>query len=80
MDTAKTYVAPRACTVVDEGEETPDVKGRSVPLSDYANAAAYVLIAEPGAGKTTAFKTEAESHGATYDTIRNFRTFDDRPE
>ena len=47
----------RTCTVVGEGKETRDRKGSAAPLSDYANAAAYVLIAEPGAGKTTVFKT-----------------------
>ena len=50
------------------------------PLSGLANDAAYVLIAEPGAGKTTAFETEAASQGGTYVTVRNFRTFDDKPE
>ena len=79
MDTATTYVAPRTCTIVDEGETTRAAKKRTAPLSDYANAAAYVLIAEPGAGKTTAFKTEAAKQGALYVTVRNFRTFD-RPE
>ena len=80
MDTATTYVAPRTCTVINEGEASRDAKARAVPLSGYANAAAYVLIAEPGAGKTTAFETEAASQGGTYVTVRNFRTFDNRPE
>ena len=39
-----------------------------------------MLIAEPGAGKTTAFKTEAASQGGGYVTVRNFRTFEDKPE
>ena len=38
-------------------------KERAARLRRYANAAAYVLIAEPGAGKTTAFETEAASQG-----------------
>ena len=80
MDTVTTYLAPRTCTVVDEGEATRDAKERTSPLSSYAKAAAYVLIAEPGAGKTTAFKAEAASQGGTYVTVRNFRTFDDKPE
>ncbi len=80
MDTATTHVAPRTCTIVDEGETTPDAKKRTAPLSDYANAAAYVLIAEPGASKTTTFETEAANHGGVYVTVRNFRTFDDKPE
>ena len=61
MDIATKYVAPRTCTVVGLGEETRDATGSAAPLSDYANTEAYVLVAEPGAGKTTAFKTEAVS-------------------
>ena len=80
MDTTITYVAPRTCTVVDEGEATRDAKELTSPMSSYAKAAAYVLIAEPGAGKTTAFKAEAASQGGTYVTVRNFRTFDDKVE
>ena len=63
MDTTTTYVAPRTCTAIDEGEASRDAKVRAMPLSGYANAATYVLIAEPGAGKTTAFETEAASQG-----------------
>ncbi len=80
MDTATTYVAPRTCTVVDEGGVAGDAKDGAAPLSDYADVASYVLIAEPGAGKTTAFKAEATSHGGVYVTVQNFLTFDDNPE
>ena len=74
------YIAPRTCTVVDEGEVTPDAKERTAPLSEYTNAASYVLIAEPGAGKTTTFKTQAPSQGGVYVTVRDFLAFDDNPE
>ena len=77
MNTATTYVAPRTCTAVNEGK--PE-RTEPLPLSHYADAAAYVLIAEPGAGKTTTFKTEAATQGGVYVTVRDFRTFDDRPE
>ena len=80
MDTAATYVAPRTCTVVNEGEPNRGAEKSSTTLTDYADAAAYVLIAEPGAGKTTAFKTEAARQGSVYETVRDFRTFDDKPE
>lgn len=66
--------------VVDEGGVAGDAKNSATSLSDYTNAPAYVLIAEPGAGKTTAFKTEAASHGYVYVTVRNFLTFEDRAE
>ena len=73
-----TYVAPRTCTVVDDSQAPRDARHRPTPLTSHANSAAYVLIAEPGAGKTTAFKAEAASQGGTYVTVRNFRTFDHR--
>ena len=75
-----TFLAPRTCTVVEEGEATRSPQKRTRPLTDCADIAAYVRIAEPGAGKTTSFETEAASQGGTYVTVRNFRTFEDRPE
>ena len=79
MDTATPYVAPRTCTVVDEAEPKKDAKKPATPLDNYADVAAYVLIAEPGAGKTTAFKIEAAKQGAVCVTVRDFRTFE-KPE
>ncbi len=74
-----TYVAPRTCTAVNASEAKREGKASTKPLTDYADAAAYVLIAEPGAGKTTAFKTEAATQGGKYVTVGEFRTFD-KPE
>ena len=79
MDTTASYVAPRTCTPVDAGAQN-QTGDESTPLTGYAGVAAYVLIAEPGAGKTTAFKTEAARAGAVFVTVRDFRTFDDKPE
>ena len=79
MDTAASYVARRTCTVVNaDGQRQTEEKPMS--LTSYASTAAYVLIAEPGAGKTTAFKAEAETEGAVFVTVRDFRTFDDKSE
>ena len=72
------YVAPRTCRVVDERDLRPD-RGKQIPLAEYADKTAYVLIAEPGAGKTTAFKSEAARMGAICVSVRDFRAFD-RPE
>ena len=80
MDTAARYVAPRTCTVVDDSDPHGGAKQSSRPLSNYRDAATYVLIAEPGAGKTTAFTTEAESPESEYETVGRFRTYDDKPE
>ena len=80
MDATPIYLAPRTCTTVDDGEASRGPSRRTAPLSDYTDAAAYVLIAEPGAGKTTAFRTEAHRQGAVFVTVRRFLTYDDRPE
>ena len=80
MNTATPYVAPRTCTVVDEGEESRRSAMSAVPLSDFADAPAYVLIAEPGAGKTTSFESAARAQGGTYVTVRNFLAYDDKPD
>ena len=80
MDTAARYLAPRTCTVVDDSDPPRGAEKSSRPLDNYADAAAYVLIAEPGAGKTTAFKTEAASPERAYETVTDFRIFDDKPE
>ena len=72
------YVAPRTCRVVDERDLRPD-KGKQTQLTEYTDTGAYVLIAEPGAGKTTAFKSEAARIDAIRVSVRDFRSFD-RPE
>ena len=54
--------------------------GRSRPLGDFRESAAWVLLGAPGAGKTTVFTTEAERDDGHYVTVRDFLTFDDKPE
>ena len=49
-------------------------------LEDFRESDAYVLLGAPGAGKTVAFKREAEYGGSHYVTARDFATLDDRPE
>ena len=71
MGDSPKYFAPRTCTVVDEAAE-PVGDRQHVPLGTYADTPAYVLIAEPGAGKSTAFETEAAKQGGTYLTVRSF--------
>ena len=75
MEETARYVVPRTCSVVDEREQQL-AGGKQAPLADYAGAAAYVLIAEPGAGKSTAFDTEAAKQGAVCVTVRNFLRLD----
>ena len=69
---SRIYVA-RRCTEVGSDES------ESKPLCAYAERSAYVLLGAPGAGKTEAFKHEAERTGAKYVKARNFLTFAYRP-
>ena len=77
---------PRNCTEIPAGDGDRHAHGerRSRPLKEYREAPAYVLVGDPGAGKTTAFETEREALGddACLVTARDFLTFEpqDHPE
>ena len=49
-------VVSRTCTEVPDNER--DREPTSRPLEAYRAAPAYVLLGDPGAGKTTAFERE----------------------
>ena len=74
----------RTCTEIQEenGEQRTEANPR--PLEDFRSVPAYVLLGDPGAGKTTAFEMEREALGENACKIdaRDFRTFDpqNRPE
>ena len=63
----------RFCT--EEARENGQ-KSTPQPISAYEDSPAYVLLGNPGAGKTTVFKQEAERLGACFVTARNLITFD----
>lgn len=46
------------------------------PLAAFRGAAAYVLLADPGAGKTTSFREEARAAGGCLVTARDFVSLD----
>ena len=74
------FTAHRTCSIVGEGQSEKRSGSASVPLGEFVKAKAYVLIGEPGAGKTTALKAEQEAHGGVYLSVRDFLAFDDKPE
>ena len=47
-------------------------------LIHWRKTSAYVLLAEPGAGKTETFKVEAQESGGDYTTARDFVTLQSR--
>ena len=60
-------IVPRTVTVVD-GE-----RSYSAPLEEFRSARAYVLLGDPGAGKTEAFRVECEGHDdGEFITARRF--------
>ena len=68
----------RTCTEIREGNDERRQEMAFRPLEEYRSVPAYVLLGDPGAGKTTAFEMEREALGENACKIdaRDFRTFD----
>lgn len=60
------FLVARSCTLVVGAERT------TCALSDFRGQAAYVLLADAGAGKTQSFIQEAHETGGEYITARDF--------
>ena len=74
-------IVPRTCTEIPAANTHTDASrspaNAGQPLERFRSTPAYVLLGDPGAGKTTAFICECEALGdtATYVTARDFLTF-----
>lgn len=55
-------------------------RGLSKGIEDYREASAYVLLGDPGAGKTEVLKHEAIATGGEYISARDFLAFHPRKE
>ena len=78
-------VVPRTCTeLCDDDRASVSETARSKPLAAFRECPAYVLLGDPGMGKTTVFDTEACALGknALKVDARDFANFDakDHPE
>lgn len=60
-----TTIINRTCTELPSDDDARGAGPVSVPLSDFRSVSAYVLLGDPGLGKSTAFRTE---HDAQQDT------------
>ena len=72
-------LVPRTCTEIPPGGQTARAQDQvSRSLSDFRSEPAYVLLGDPGAGKSTAFQAECEELGeeAVLVSARDFLTFD----
>ena len=75
------YLVPRTCTEIrEDGNSDYTQTPSSRPLEVFRDDCAYVLLGDPGAGKTEAFRNEAQQEGCCYVTARDFIMFQDRPE
>ena len=54
-------IVPRTCTEISAGNEAQHREKESLPLKSFQDVPAYVLLGDPGAGKTTAFEAECEA-------------------
>ncbi|MDK9725627.1 MAG: hypothetical protein OEL88_12145 [Sterolibacteriaceae bacterium MAG5] len=69
-------LVPRTGTTRDEQTGTRE----SRPLAAFRAVPAYVLLGDPGAGKTESFLQEADACGGRYVRARSFATLDPSPE
>ena len=71
-------IVQRRCTEVLDKDSTQNLEPVSKPLETYRETSAYMLLGDPGAGKSTAFETEHEALGdeAFLISARDFLTFD----
>ena len=71
-------IVPRTCTEISAGNEDQHREKESQLLEAFRDAPAYVLLGDPGAGKTTAFEAECAAlrENACLVTARDFLTFD----
>lgn len=67
----------RTVSIIEEDSEgSPEAASKR--LAEYRDCTAYVLLGSPGAGKTTAFRQEADSHeNGEYVSARDFINLND---
>ena len=71
-------IVPRTCTEIQKKNGKQVQNAASQPLKTFRDKPAYVLLGDPGAGKTTAFEAERKMLGeeACLITARDFLTFE----
>ncbi len=72
-------IVPRTCTELHDEKETASSRpASSKPLAVFRDRAAYVLLGDPGMGKSTAFQVEADHLGrqGLFVSARDLATFD----
>jgi len=71
------FYIERTCIEVTHGEtENLEYSYNNKALSEFRKHSAYILLGEPGAGKTESFKHEGSQPDCIYIKARDFLTFD----
>ena len=70
------YIERTCIEVTHEATESLEYRYSNKSLSEYRKHAAYILLGEPGAGKTESFKHEGNQPDCIYIKARDFLTFD----
>ena len=78
------FIVPRTCVEVSQENQNENPKWFAKPLESFRSSYAYILLGDPGSGKSTAFEVEAGAAGENAELIsaRDFITFnaDRHPE
>ena len=71
-------ILPRTCTEISARDADQYREKSSRPLEDFRDTPAYVLLGDPGAGKTKAFEAECQALGEKAHSITadDFLTYD----
>ena len=71
-------IVARKCTEIPPRDSNDNRHAGPLPLTEFRGAAAYVLLGDPGLGKTTSFRCEYEAlgEGAEFLSARDFLAMD----
>ena len=71
------HIVPRTCIPIpEEGGPVYDLERAGISLDQLREIYAYVLLGDPGAGKSKAFETEAAAMGVRVQKAHDFLTLD----
>lgn len=59
-------IVPRTCTEITDKAVQQGQASVSRPLEEFRETSAYVLLGDPGSGKTTAFEVESKATKSGY--------------